>query len=178
MQKISPYIFPLIVTAIVFFLVYRWFDSRGQISDTLEYGEGIEIENLSETEAAEFSSASDLATTPLEAPEAESSDQTFNGSGSIRYEMSEDRVRFSVISNLPETDEAYRVWIRTVGAENLTEAFALAELKSGYSGTAAVSTDQLPLEVILSTASNQSDVLDNVLLRGVITAPESSESEE
>lgn len=174
MQKISPYIFPLIVTAIVFFLVFRWFESRDQNANSLDYGEGIEIENLSETEASDLlTGAEDLTTTPLQAPET-SQDSQFVGSGSIRYEITDERVRFSVLSALPETDQPYRVWIRTDGEENLTEAFELMENKGGYQGTAAVSTDMLPLEVILSTAENRADVMDQVLLRGIITAPESS----
>ncbi|MEX0895814.1 MAG: hypothetical protein WDZ94_02650 [Patescibacteria group bacterium] len=176
MQKISPYIFPLIITAIVFFLVYRWFESRGEV-ETLEYGEGIEIENLSESEAADIlGGVGDLASTPLEAPEDPEPGQT-PGTGSIRYEISEDRVRFSVSAGLSAEDEPYRVWIRTVDQANLTEAFVLTEGKAGYMGTAAVSADLLPLEVIVSAATSEADVFDQVILKGIIEAAQLTEED-
>lgn len=178
MQKISPYIFPLIVTAIVFFLVYRWFDARGDITDTLDYGEGIEIENLSESEATDIlQGVGDLETAELEAPEA-AEPGAEPSRGTIRYEIAEDRVRFSISAALPDATQTYRAWIRTVGEDNLTEAFILTEGKAGYIGSAAVSAELLPLEVVLSTAATREDALDQVILRGIINEEVVTETDE
>ena len=168
MKRFTPYIFPLIVLAIVFFLVYRWYNMRSQQpTDLGEYGEGIEIENLSDADAQSIMRGSgDFQTAPMQ--KTEDSQSTVEGVGSIRYEIKDEKVRFSVSADLPEPTSAYNVWIRTVGSENLTNAFALEMGKGGYIGTAAVSQDLLPLEVIVSEASDKNQVMNQVILKGVV----------
>lgn len=167
MKRFTPYIFPLIVLAIVFFLVYRWYSMRSQPADTGQVGEGIEIENLSEAdEDSILRGTGDFQTTPLE--RAEDSQSAVEGVGSIRYEIQDGRVRFSVSADLPEPETQYTVWIRTQDSDNLTNAFTLELGKGGYMGTAAVSADLLPLEVIVSETTDKSQVLNTVILRGTV----------
>lgn len=178
MKKFTPYIFPLIVLAIVFFLVYRWYSMRSQqTAETDQYGEGIEIENLSDADAnSVLRGTGNVKTAPLEKGEDGQSEEL--GAGSIRYEIASGRVRFSVSADLPKPDTAYTVWVRTQGQDNLTQAFSLEMGKGGYMGTAALSADLLPLEVIVSKATNKSEVLDSVILRGVINNTEEATSKE
>lgn len=175
MKRFTPYIFPLIVLAIVFFLVYRWYSMRSKRSaDNSDYGEGIQIENLSDTEASSvLRGAGDFETTPMEKTENSSTEVT--GNGSIRYEIKDGKVRFSVAAALPEPEEPYHVWIRTQDGDNLTKAFDLEMGKGGYMGTAAVNEDLLPLEVIVSEAGDKSDVLNSVILRGIVEKKEATE---
>ncbi|MDQ5951839.1 MAG: hypothetical protein QG639_1120 [Patescibacteria group bacterium] len=166
MQRFTPYIFPLIVLAIVFFLVYRWYNMRSQPTD-LASGEGIEIENLTDEDVDSIiRGTGDFQTAPLERTEDSTSE--VEGVGSIRYEIKDGRVRFSVSADLPEPESPYNVWIRTAGSDNLTNAFSLELGKGGYMGTAAVSEDQLPLEVIVSQASDKNEVMNQVILKGTV----------
>lgn len=175
MKRFTPYIFPLIVLAIVFFLVYRWYSMRSErTAETGQYGEGIEIENLSDTEVdSVLRGAGDFETAPMEKTESSTSEVT--GAGAIRYEVKDGKVRFSVSADLPEPEKPYNVWIRTVDGDNLTNAFSLELGKGGYMGTAAVNEDQLPLEVIVSQADNKSEVLETIILRGVVEKKEAAE---
>jgi hypothetical protein len=168
MKRVTPYIFPLIVIAIVFFLVYRWYSLRGQQNaENGQYGEGIEIENLTEDDADSIlRGTGNLQTAPL--TQDEGSTAQVPGAGAIRYEIQDGRVRFSISADLPDPITPYTVWIRTVGSDNLTQAFTLFMGKGGYMGTAALSEELLPLEVIVSQATNKSEVLDQVILRGTI----------
>ncbi len=70
MKRFTPYIFPLVVLLVIFFLVYRWYSLRSQQrAEDAEFGEGIQIENLSEEEAANVvTGVGDVETAPLEAP--------------------------------------------------------------------------------------------------------------
>lgn len=178
MKRFTPYIFPLIVLAIVFFLVYRWYNMRSQQPGDLgEYGEGIEIENLTQEDADSIMRGTgDFQTAQME--QGENVESEVQGVGSIRYEMKDGKVRFSVSADLPEPETAYHVWIRTVDQDNLTEAFTLEMGKGGYIGTAAVSEDMLPLEVIVSPTSDQNQVMNETVLRGVIEAQPEEESQE
>lgn len=204
MKKITPYIFPLIVLAIVFFLVYRWYSLRGQqTAENAEFGEGIQIENLSEEEAADVSSGvGDVETAPLESTEGEDA-STSDNTGTIRYEIDGNRVLFSVLATIgtlrvldnvldtapdatpvptPDPNAQYTVYIRSLDGDNLTRAFSLSSGKGGLLGSASISTDLLPVEVLVTDATSISEVLDNVLLRGVIEdsgefVPDESEGE-
>lgn len=167
MKRFTPYIFPLIVLAIVFFLVYRWYNMRSQPTTDGEVGEGIKIENLSDADANSIlRGTGDFQTAPLQA--AENTTSEVLGAGSIRYELKDGKVRFSVAADLPESETPYTVWIRTSNSDNLTSAFTLEVGKGGYVGTAAVSEDMLPLEVIVSQATTKEQALNSVILRGVL----------
>lgn len=175
MKRFTPYIFPLIVLAIVFFLVYRWYNMRSdRTADSDQYGEGIEIENLSDSESDSIlQGAGDFETTPMERSDTE--EGAVAGAGAIRYEIADGKVRFSVSADLPEPETPYNVWVRTVDGDNLTKAFSLELGKGGYMGSAAVGDDLLPLEVIVSKADNKSEVLDSVILRGSVEKNETQE---
>jgi hypothetical protein len=176
MQKYTPYIFPLIVVIIVFFLVYRWYTIRTQRdSQTSDIGEGIQIENLTPEQLQDVMRGSqDVSTAKLE-PTDTSTPETA-GRGSIRYEIKNGKVNFTVAADLPQNETVYHVWVRSQNADDLTDAFVLESGKGGYMGSAAISEDRLPLEVIVSPATQKSEVMNSVVLKGVIEAPTASPS--
>lgn len=169
MKKYTPYIFPLVVVIIVFFLVYRWYSVKtDRDTQQADLGEGIQIENLTPEQLRNMSQGSkDLETATMEpgTPDAEAP-----GIGTIRYEVVDGKVNFSVLANLPESETPYTVWVRSKDGTDLTQAFTLEMGKGGYMGTAAVSEDRLPLEVIVSQASTKEAVMDSVVLKGMIEA--------
>lgn len=170
MKKITPYIFPVLVILVVIFLITRWYGKRGQIS---EYGEGIQIENLSEEELQDaLSGVGDYTTVPLEqyqsdVPKPTGTVQT-PSTGSIRYEVDEDKVKLSVIVQTNDSIDNYYVWLKTEGSEKATQAFVLSQGKGGLVGSGAFSADQLPVEVLVGKGSGLRDDMSNVVLRGKI----------
>ncbi len=171
MKRFTPYIFPLIVVGIVFFLVYRWYTLRTERpADSSQYGEGIQIENLSSQEANKMLvGGKDVTTSPLTLSEAAPEEMT--GRGSIRYEVQDSKVVFSVTADLPKKEVPYVVWMRSPSGDDLTQAFLLTEGKGGLVGSAVVPADKLPLEVIVSTAQTKSEVLKNEIMKGMLTQP-------
>ncbi len=169
MKRYTPYLLPLLVLGVVFFLVVRWYNQRVQRVEDSLFAEGIEIENLSEEEAQSLQSAGDFEMVELEPASAESS-----VSGSIRYHIDDERVRFTVtLDETEDTDAEYSVWLKEVDGAALRQAFNLEEQKGGLLGSAALPSDLLPFEVLVTdqallTASD----LSGVLLRAIIEAPE------
>ena len=171
MKKITPYIFPALVLLIVIFLISRWYGKKGQISD---YGEGIQIENLSEEELENaLSGVGDYTTVPLEqqpAPTDQTDDQLVVTqpalTGVVRYEVVEDKVKLSVIAQSIDTDSSYYVWLLPEGVEIPQQAFVLTPSKGGLIGSGAFSADQLPIEVLVTRGDDLGVNLGNVVLKG------------
>lgn len=174
MKKYLPYVFPVIAILIVVFLLFRWYrmnDQRdGEIS---QFGEGVEIENLSDSEAQEvLSGVGDYTTVEMDSTNDEAM-------GSIRYELDEDKVRFSVMATLPEPEAGqYQVWLREVDGDAVRKAFVLDMSKGGYMGSAGVSADVLPFEVVVSKELNPDNELEEELLSATLTAEEMVEAAE
>jgi hypothetical protein len=167
MKKYTPYLFPLIVLAIVFFLIFRWYNLRTERVANDLFGEGVQIENLTETEVdTVLNGLQDVSRVELE-PEVETA------RGDIRYEISDGRVRFTVTAALPQVEEGYQVWLKEVDGDRRRLAFALEERKGGYMGSAALSADLLPFEVVVTRNVPQvEDELVEVVLRGTINQEE------
>jgi len=171
MKKYTPYIFPLVVLSVVFLLVFRWYSMRTERLDQDLFAEGIEIENLSEAELAEsVSGAGDYMSTNLVSADEDSQ-------GTIRYEIKDGKVRFSVIANLPNVDANYKVWLKEVDGEAMREVFSLTFGKGGHVGSAAIPSELLPFEIIVSDKDNATDALEENILRGMIEVPEVVEEE-
>jgi len=171
MKKYTPYIFPLVVLSVVFLLVFRWYSMRTERLDQDLFAEGIEIENLSESELAEsVSGVGDYINVDL-------ASQTADSQGVVRYEIKDEKIRFSVMANLPNVDGDYRVWLKEVDGEAMREVFPLTFGKGGYVGSAALPSELLPFEIIVSEEPNAADVLETNILRGIIETPEVVEEE-
>ncbi|MFZ1721742.1 MAG: hypothetical protein WAU07_04505 [Microgenomates group bacterium] len=174
MKRYTPYLLPLLVLGVVFFLVVRWYNQRVQRVEDSLFAEGIEIENLSQEEAQSLQSAGDFEMVELEPASAESS-----VSGTIRYHIDDERVRFTVSLDEAESNAEYSVWLKEVGGVALRQAFTLESHKGGLLGSAALPANLLPFEVLVTdqallTASD----LSGVLLRATIEAEDDAAMEE
>ena len=168
MNKLAPYIFPLVVVLIVFFLVFRWYSDRSRM--TPDVGEGISIENLSEEELKNaISGVGDYTTVQLdEVAPAETKEDTL--SGVVRYEIENDKVKLSIIAQAGEPEADYYVWLQPNGSTTPKRAFMLIANKGGLVGSGALSVDQLPLEVIVTRGDALDDSMKNVVLKGRVEA--------
>lgn len=187
MKKYTPYILPLVVIAVVFVLVYRWYSMRTERMTSSLLEEGVIIENLSEEELQEtLGEASDFQTvnltpvtpsptaeaTPAEGETATPSptaEMTELGEGVIRYDIDGDRLRFSVIAQFPESEESYQVFLRDIDGTVTRHAFTLDLQKGGYIGSAAVSAEILPVDVIVARGGTEEP--GEVVQSGRIEAP-------
>jgi len=94
----------------------------------------------------------------------------------IRYEVKEDKVRFSVMANLPEPTTQYRVWLKETDGTAMREVFILTAGKGGYIGSAALPSELLPFEVIISESADAKMAAEENVLSGTI-ADEAMETE-
>lgn len=178
MKKYTPYILPLVVVAVVFILVYRWYNMRTERMTSSLLDEGVVIENLSEEELQEtLDEASDFKTAelkPVQPAESETEGETpessETGEGVIRYDITDNRVVFSVIGTFPKSEENYQVFLKDIDGTVTRHAFTLEDRKGGLVGSAAVSVDILPVEVLV--ARGGIDKPGEVVLSGRIEAPD------
>lgn len=172
MKKYTPYVFPLIVVGIILILVFRWYSLRTKSIEYSLLGEGVSIENLSQEEMTNsLRGVGDYETVQLEG-------KTQDDSGVVRYEIKDDKIRFSVMANLPETQNAYRVWLKSLNSTAMREVFVLEAGKGGYIGSAALPAELLPFEVIVSQNDDARMADQQSLLRGTVQAEESESNTE
>jgi len=165
MKKFLPFVFPAVAFLIVLFLAFRWYslqsETNGQISSNTE---GVQIEDLTESERdSVLSGVGDFETVVLESEEPETAQ------GQVRYEVQDDKVTFSVMSGLPQLEAGfYQVWLKGQGSEVAARAFRLEFSKGGFLGTAAVSTEVLPLEVTVTREKTDDNQMEAVVLQGMV----------
>lgn len=163
MKKIYPYILPTIALFIVALLAFRWYNIRTQRDGEITpFGEGVEIENLSEVEAERvLKGVGDFETAPLSG--------TGEVQGQVRYEIKDDKVSFSVSADLPElTEGQYQVWLQDVDGKSRSKAFVLGMGKGGYMGSAALDANTLPFEVVVSAEKTDDSEIEEVVLKGMV----------
>lgn len=168
MNKYLPFVFPLAALIIVAFLAYRWF-SMQTVGPTPEIGEGVEIENLTPDEQTNIvRGTGDFQQADLEAVPAEDDDtQAEVVEGTIRYEIKDGRVVFSVMADLAQPDQGfYQVWISS--GDNQQKAFRLEMNKGGLSGSAALNQSALPFDVTVSQEQTDDQIVERVILRGTV----------
>jgi hypothetical protein len=161
MKKVLPFIFPLVALIIVVFLAYRWYNlntttRNGQIN---EVGEGVEIQDLSPDEASNIL----RGVGDFKQVELKGADEAV---GSVRYEVKDGKVRFSVTADVPGLNNGrYQVWIKS-GDQPAQKAFVLEASKGGYMGSAAVSATTLPFDVIVTRESTDDETMETTVLQG------------
>lgn len=173
MKKLLPFLFPLTSLAIVMFLAFRWYSNRTDRGNITPFAENVSIEELtSEDTTKALNGVGDFETVEMTGEGEET--------GKIRYEVSEDKVKFSVTANVENSQgENYQVWLKDPNSEAIRRAFALEYLKGGMSGTAAISSETLPFEVIVSQDSAEAEQPSKVILQGLVEAEdEAKESTE
>lgn len=163
MQKYLPFVFPLAALVIVLFLAFRWFSAQTE-NPANDIGEGVQIEDLT---AAEQESII-RGTGDFQQVTLENQVEEVEAQGAVRYEMQDDRIAFSVVTDLAQPTEGfYQVWL--VSQDATQKAFRLQLLKGGLSGSAAVSQSVLPFEVVVSHEMTDDNTVERVLLRGEVT---------
>ncbi len=162
LKKYYPFIIPAISLFLVLFLAFRWYNLRIQRDNDLDT-DGVDIEDLTEEDEIVIGTP-DATTVTLEPEEEEPA------SGQVRYRLTDDRLLFSVAADLPKEEAAlYQTWVSTDEQEAFQKAFTLEYSKGGYTGSASVSQDQLPLEIVVSRQSDpEVEEIERELLRGVI----------
>ncbi|PIR58768.1 MAG: hypothetical protein COU69_03850 [Candidatus Pacebacteria bacterium CG10_big_fil_rev_8_21_14_0_10_56_10] len=167
MKRILPFIFPIIALIIVIFLAFRWYSTQTQRDGEIpEFAEDTEIESLSESEINRvIAGVGDFETLMLESTSPDVI-------GQVRFEVAQDRLTFSVQAALPDLDRGlYQVWLKATDSAALRKAFQLENIKGGWTGSAAVSADILPFEVLVSREISDDDRLEDVILRGTLERP-------
>ena len=164
LEQFLPFIFPSAAIILVVILAFRWYRLRNdQVGKISEFAQGVEIEDLTEAErSSTLSGVKDVKAVELQGDVEETM-------GEIRYELSDDKVKFSVTATLPQEDGSqYQVWLKEVDGQAVRKAFTLEMLKGGYSGSAAISTETLPFEVVVSKEVVNDNLMEQILLRGVV----------
>lgn len=186
MKRFLPFIFPSAALLVVLFLTYRWYSHNtagiGQIS---EFAEGIEIEELTDAQQSSvLQGVGDITTVTLKpgtsvttqdgatSEDSQEADQN-SASGQVRYDIADGKIRFSVMAQLPLLDSGfYQVWLKAVDSDAVRRAFTLEMSKAGYIGSAAISQETLPFEVIISKEMSEANEPSNNLLQAVVQAKE------
>ncbi|MGD9129874.1 MAG: hypothetical protein PVJ09_05300 [Candidatus Woesebacteria bacterium] len=165
MKKLYPYIFPALALLLVLFLAFRWYKLQTNRNSAISpFGEGVEIENLSETEIESvLKGADDYQSVDLVGQK--------DLAGQVRYEIKDGRVYFTVVASLPAAEDAiYQVWLKDLASDKKQKAFTLEYGKAGYFGSAAVPEDALPFEVVVTKEKNAADdEMEEVLLRATLS---------
>lgn len=169
MNKLVPFIFPLIALVIVLALLLRWYSLRtnpnGQIS---QEGQNIEVTDISAEDEARISrGAQDLQSIDLE-PAATDSAQA--AQGRVRYETVDGKLNFSISAILAQPQGIYQVWLRSEG--QTTKAMQLELEKGGWMASGSISIEHLPLQIIVSQESNNDNTMEVIILNGQIEATE------
>lgn len=165
MKKFIPFIFPAAAVLIILILAFRWYSMRTSQNQTpAPFAEGVEIENLTDTEESEVSrGVGDYKSVEMKGI-------ADDDLGSIRYEIKDDKVRLSVMATLPELTEGnYQVWFKEINGDAIRKAFTLEMSKGGYLGSASISSEVLPFEVLVSREMTQDDAMEEVILSGTVS---------
>lgn len=170
MKRYLPFIFPSIAVLIIIFLAIRWYNlstsNPGQIN---EFAKGIDVESIAVDDVMFSAGVADMSRAELINPEGKSQ-------GAIRYQIEDDKVKLSVLSSLPELDEGfYQVWFKEVGSDAVKKAFVLNYQKGGFIGTAAISKEVLPFEVLVTKEMDDDQSPEEKVLEAIIDEVEESE---
>lgn len=172
MKKLLPFIFPLTSLAIVMFLAFRWYSNRTDRGNITPFAENVALEELtSEESSMALRGVGDFETVEME------SEEDGEETGKVRYEVKDGKVKFSVTANLENSqEENYQVWLKDPNSDAVRKAFTLEYIKGGMSGTAAISSETLPFEVIVSKDSSEAQEPSDVLLKGLVELEEEIEA--
>ena len=167
-KQFLPFVFPSAAIILVIVLGVRWYRLRSdQLGKISEFAEGVEIEDLTGIEKnTVLNGVGDIQTLELE-----SENEIFLGEA--RYEFIDNKVKFSISASLPKSGTAkYQVWLKEIGGQAIRKAFVLEMLKGGYTGSAAISDKTLPFEIVVSKEMIDDELMEEVLLRGILEKTE------
>jgi hypothetical protein len=165
MKKLLPFLFPAVALLIVIFLAFRWYNARtnhpqGKIS---QFAENQTIETLPQAQVNKLRQpVNDMNSVEMTGSE--------DAHGDIRYEIADGKISFTVNANLPELKSGvYQVCLKEMNGDAKRKAITLELTKAGYTGSAAISAEILPFEIVVSKEMNASDEQMEVsILKGLI----------
>lgn len=166
MKKFLPFIFPAAALLLVIILAFRWYGLRNRpVPARPEFTEGVQIENLSQAELDRIMrGVSDLKKLEL-VPEP---DQT-EIMGEVRYEETEGKVAFTVVADLPLLEKGqYQVWLKDTESDATRKAFVLEYMKGGYTGSASLSSQALPFQIIVSREMTDDNQMETVVMKATL----------
>ncbi len=180
MKKYAPYALFGLVVLMLFWLGWRWYSVRNQAKlSSAQLGEGVSIENLSESEMRKaLGGVGDYETVALQpvSPEVGTSlPGESETTGVIRYETVGDKLKLGVVVTATQaTSTPLQVWIRKPGGSDVKPLFTLEEGKGGLVGSAQLDAGLLPLEVLVSQGDGVPQ--DSIVLKGTISLPASTDN--
>ncbi len=163
LKKYLPFIIPTLSLLLVLFLAFRWYNLRTQRDNDLEFDE-VEIQELTDEEIGVMIDALDSDIIPLETKDEQ------EVMGQVRYQIEDDKVLFNVFADLVYDEaEVYQTWISPLDEDKFQPAFTLEHNKGGYMGSASISREQLPIELMVTRDTEvDNGEMGEALLRGVI----------
>ena len=97
----------------------------------------------------------------------EGSDQQ---TGQVRYETVDGKILFSVSADLPVVSSGmYQVWLKSPESGQMKPAFVLESTKGGYQGSASISADILPVEIVVTQELVNDQTPETVVMKGLLT---------
>jgi len=171
MKKYAPYFLVVIIGLTLVILFYRWQAAnqpKPQISP-----EGISIEDLTPEEQTDLvqGGVDDYQEVQLKPTGLLGKIAAL---GTLRYLVENGKFKFSAITQLPEPEvgKSYSLWIHPLNSKRWHKVTGLELKKGGFIGSAALPADILPVEVVISTGEEPSQVLDQALFKATVPAPE------
>lgn len=163
LQDLLPYVFPLIAVIFVGIMFARWYQARTAATPTGLLDPEFAVESLSaEEQNSIIKGATDYDMVTMQGDE--------NAMGEVRYQIADGKLSFTVTANLPESEEDYAVWLADEAKQTRKRVFNLSYSKAGYVGSAMVSAEVLPVQVVVSKASDL--MLQDTVLEATISAVE------
>lgn len=163
LQDLLPYVFPLLAVIFVGIMFARWYQARTATTPTGLLDPDFAVESLSaEEQNSIIKGATDSNTVEMQGDEA--------AMGEVRYQVADGKLSFTVTANLPAAEEEYAVWLTDEAKQTRKRVFNLSYSKAGYVGSAMVSADVLPVQVVVSKASDL--LLQDIVLEATVSATE------
>ena len=163
LQALLPYLFPLIAIIFVVIMFARWYKGKTTETPISLLDPQLQVESLSK----DLQNNIIKGATDYKALDMQSSDKAI---GELRYQIKDGKLSFTVTANLPQSKEEYAVWLTDLNDKASKRVFNLVYSKAGYIGSAMVSSDVLPVKVVVAKASDL--MLQDALLKVELAAPE------
>lgn len=162
-QDLLPYLFPLLAMIFVTVMFVRWYQGKTAEAPKALLNEQLEIAPLTEAEQSSLlRGTADYKALTMTGTEG--------ARGEVRYQVSEDKLVFSVTANLDGATGTYAVWMMSPDGQVSKRLFDLVLGKAGLLGSAAVTTDVLPARLVVAPASDLE--LEQIMLSVDVPAAE------
>jgi hypothetical protein len=147
LQDLLPYLFPLLAIVFVTVMFARWYQGKTAEAPKALLDTQLEIAALTEAEQSSLiRGTADYKMVAMTGTEG--------AYGEVRYQVSEDKLVFSVTANLDSAASKYAVWMMSPDGQLSKHMFDLVASKAGLVGSAAITTEVLPARLVVAPASD------------------------